>query len=154
MWRMMQADKPDTYVLATNRTETVRDFATMAFAAAGLGVEWVGQGEKERGLCPKTGRELVRINPDFYRAAEVDLLKGDASKARKLLGWEPETTLEQLCAIMVEADLERVSRELAVRHPAPKPRRNRSKANGHLPVHASGSAPESIHISPALAPTR
>jgi GDPmannose 4,6-dehydratase len=155
MWRMMQADEPATYVLATNRTETVRDFATMAFAAAGMDVEWVGQDEKERGLCPKTGRDLVRINPDFYRAAEVDLLKGDASKARNLLGWKPGTTLEQLCAIMVQADLERVEREFAFRHPRPKSRHNLPKANGHLPVHpSSGPAPESAIASPALAPTR
>ncbi|MGN6768400.1 MAG: GDP-mannose 4,6-dehydratase [Rhizobiaceae bacterium] len=154
MWRMMQADKPATYVLATNRTETVRDFATMAFAAAGMDVDWTGRDENERGLCPKTGREFVRINPDFYRAAEVDLLKGDASKARDLLGWKPGTTLEQLCAIMVEADLERVERELAFHHPKPKLRRNPPKTSGQLPMHSSGTATESVLASPALAPTR
>jgi GDPmannose 4,6-dehydratase len=154
MWRMMQAETPDTYVLATNRTETVRDFATMAFAAAGMDVEWTGRDENERGICPATGRELVRINPDFYRAAEVDLLKGDASKARDLLGWKPRTTLEQLCAIMVTADMERVERVLAFGQPRPKFRRNLPKASGSLPVHSSGSAPESVLVSPALAPTR
>jgi GDPmannose 4,6-dehydratase len=154
MWRMMQADEPATYVLATNRTETVRDFATMAFAAAGIDVEWTGRDEKERGVCPRTGRELVRINPDFYRAAEVDLLKGDASKARNLLGWKPRTTLEQLCATMVQADLERVERELAFRYPKPKSRRNLSNANGHRPVHSSVSAPVAAITSPALAPIR
>jgi len=154
MWRMMQADEPATYVLATSRTETVRDFATMAFAAAGLDIEWTGRDENERGLCPKSGRELVRINPDFYRAAEVDLLKGDASRARDILGWKAETTLEQLCAIMVEADLERVERELAFRRAKPESRRSLAKANGHLPAHPSGPAPESAIASPALAPTR
>jgi hypothetical protein len=119
-----------------------------------MDIEWTGRDENERGLCPKTGRELVRINPDFYRAAEVDLLKGDAAKARDLLGWKPRTTLEQLCAIMVTADLDRVERELALRHPRPKFRRNLPKANGQLPVHSSGSAPESGLVSPALAPTR
>ncbi|MDN5928469.1 MAG: GDP-mannose 4,6-dehydratase [Hyphomicrobiales bacterium] len=153
MWRMMQADKPDTYVLATNRTETVRDFATMAFAAAGMDVEWAGRDEKERGLCPKTGRELVRINPDFYRAAEVDLLKGDASKARKLLGWKPETTLEQLCAIMVSADLERVDRELAFRRAGTRSRRNLARINGYPPAQASSAAPEAALLSPTQAPT-
>lgn len=155
MWRMMQAETPDTYVLATNRTETVRDFATMAFAAAGMDVEWAGRDENERGLCPKTGRELVRINPDFYRAAEVDLLKGDAAKARDLLGWKPRTTLERLCAIMVTADLDRVERELAFGRPRPKSRHGRSNTNGHSPTQPSGSAPESaLVVSPALAPTR
>jgi GDPmannose 4,6-dehydratase len=115
MWRMMQAETPDTYVLATNRTETVRDFATMAFASAGMDVEWVGRGADERGICARTGRELVRINPEFYRAAEVDLLQGDAAKARRTLGWEPETTLEELCAVMVAADLERVERGTVIR---------------------------------------
>ena len=107
MWRMLQAEKPDTYVLATNRTETVRDFVTMAFKGAGIGVEWKGQGEAETGHCARTGKLLVRISPKFYRPAEVDLLIGDASKAKRELGWAPETTLEQLCQMMVEADMRR-----------------------------------------------
>lgn len=154
MWRMMQADEPDTYVLATNRAETVRDFATMAFAAAGLDIEWTGQDENERGICPKSGRELVRINPDFYRAAEVDMLKGDASRAKSILGWKAETTLEQLCAIMVEADLERVEHELTFRHAKAGSRRSLAKVNGRVQAHPSGPAPESAIASPALAPTR
>ena len=89
MWRMLQADEPDTFVLATNRTETVRDFATMAFKAAGIEIEWVGRGSEERGISPVDGRELVRINPKFYRPAEVDLLIGDSSKAERILGWRP-----------------------------------------------------------------
>jgi GDPmannose 4,6-dehydratase len=107
MWRMLQADQPDTFVLATNRTETVRDFVSMAFKGAGLGIEWSGSGENERGLCARTGKELVRVSPRFYRPAEVDLLIGDAAKARRELGWEPKTTLEQLCQMMVDADLRR-----------------------------------------------
>lgn len=110
MWRMLQADQPDTYVLSTNRTETVRDFVAMAFKAAGMQVRWEGQGEGERGLCSDTGRELVRINPKFYRPAEVDLLIGDSRKAREALGWQATTTLEELCAMMVTADLERSRR--------------------------------------------
>lgn len=110
MWRMLQADQPDTYVLATNRTETVRDFVTMAFKAADITIEWMGSGEAERGLEAGTGRELVRINPRFYRPAEVELLIGDPAKATRELGWSPTTTLEQLCAMMVEADLRRNAR--------------------------------------------
>ncbi|GAP66423.1 GDP-mannose 4,6-dehydratase [Mizugakiibacter sediminis] len=107
MWRMLQAERPDTYVLATKRTETVRDFATLAFRAAGYALEWRGRGVEETGVCTRTGRVLVRINPKFHRPAEVDLLIGDPAKARAELGWEAKTTLEQLCAMMVEADLER-----------------------------------------------
>lgn len=107
MWRMLQADKPDTYVLATNRTETVRDFVTMAFKAAGIAISWKGEGEKETGIDLETGKTLVRINPKFYRPAEVDLLIGSPEKATRELGWKPRVTLEQLCAMMVEADLRR-----------------------------------------------
>jgi GDPmannose 4,6-dehydratase len=107
MWRMLQADEPDTYVLATNRTETVRDFVQMAFAVAGYQIEWSGKGESERGIDVATGKVLVQVNPKFYRPAEVDLLIGCADKARDKLGWKPETTLEQLCQMMVEADLAR-----------------------------------------------
>ena len=107
MYRMLQADEPDTYVLATNRTETVRDFVTMAFAAAGYTIEWSGKAEDEAGRDASSGKVLVRVNPKFYRPAEVELLIGDATKAKEKLGWEPKTTLEQLCTMMVEADLRR-----------------------------------------------
>jgi GDPmannose 4,6-dehydratase len=110
MWRMMQADEPDTFVLATNRTVTVRDFVTLAFQAAGIQIRWEGRDENERGLDAQSGRELVRINPRYYRPAEVDLLIGDASKARDVLGWEPQTSLEDLCRMMVEADIARNER--------------------------------------------
>lgn len=107
MWLMLQADKPDTYVLATNRTETVRDFVTMAFKAAGTQVSWKGDAENEIGIDGATGKTIVRINPKYYRPAEVDLLIGNPEKAKSELGWQPQTTLEQLCAMMVEADLRR-----------------------------------------------
>lgn len=107
MWRMLQAAEPDTYVLATNRTETVRDFVTMAFKAAGYQLDWQGSGEKEIAVDQKTGKSLVRVNPKFYRPAEVELLIGDPTKAKEKLGWEPTTTLEQLCQMMVDADLRR-----------------------------------------------
>ncbi|KVM97161.1 GDP-mannose 4,6 dehydratase [Burkholderia stagnalis] len=107
MWLMLQADKPDTYVLATNRTETVRDFVTMAFKAAGMQVAWKGEAEHEIGIDEATGKTVVRINPKYYRPAEVELLIGNPEKAKLELGWQPQTTLEQLCAMMVEADLRR-----------------------------------------------
>jgi GDPmannose 4,6-dehydratase len=111
MWRMLQADEPDTFVLATNRTETVRDFVTLAFAAVGIAVRWEGKDESEKGICEASGKTLVRINSKFYRPAEVELLIGNPAKAFEKLGWKPETTLEQLCRMMVEADLIRNQRD-------------------------------------------
>lgn len=107
MWRILQAAQPDTFILATNRTETVRDFVTMAFKGAGIDIEYTGTGEAERGHCARTGKLLVRISPKFYRPAEVELLIGDPAKALRELGWAPKTTLEQLCQMMVEADMRR-----------------------------------------------
>lgn len=107
MWRMLQADTPDTYVLATNRTETVRDFVTMAAKAAGYEIAFKGEADNETAVDVKTGKTLVRVNPRFYRPAEVELLIGDPEKATRELGWKPETTLEQLCAMMVREDLRR-----------------------------------------------
>jgi GDPmannose 4,6-dehydratase len=110
MVRMMRADAPDTFVLATERSQTVREFVAMAFAAAGIALVWSGQGVTETGINDTTGRTIVRINPKFYRPAEVDLLLGDATKARTKLGWKATTTLEELCQMMVAADLRRVQR--------------------------------------------
>jgi GDPmannose 4,6-dehydratase len=107
MWRILQADKPDTFVLATNRTETVRDFVTMAFKAVDVVLEWQGSEENEVAIDKQTGKTVVKVNPKFYRPAEVELLIGDPAKARDVLGWEPKTTLEELCAMMVKADLRR-----------------------------------------------
>jgi len=107
MWRMLQADEPDTFVLATNRTETVRDFVRMAFKGAGITVDFQGRDEQETATDTATGKTVMRINPKFYRPAEVELLIGDPAKAKAKLGWAPETTLEQLCQMMVEADLRR-----------------------------------------------
>ena len=107
MWRMLQAEQPDTDVLATNRTETVRSFVEMAFKAVDIGVEWSGSAENEIGKNSQTGEVIVKINQKFYRPAEVDLLIGDYTHAKNKLGWEPKTTLEQLCKMMVDADLRR-----------------------------------------------
>lgn len=107
MWRMLQADEPDTFVLATNRTETVRDFVRMAFKGAGIIVDFKGDEEKEIAIDTASGKTVMRINPKFYRPAEVELLIGNPAHAKAKLGWEPKTTLEQLCQMMVEADLRR-----------------------------------------------
>ena len=107
MYLMLQADEPDTFVLATNRTETVRDFVSLSCKAAGVNILWQGEGINEKGVDEATGNIIVSINPKFYRPAEVELLIGDASKAEKVLGWKPETSLEDLAQMMVEADLER-----------------------------------------------
>jgi len=107
MHLMLQHDQPDTFVLATGRTETVRDFVTMAFKAADIEIAWSGKAEDETATDTKTGKVVVRVNPRFYRPAEVELLVGDASKAEAELGWKAKTTLEELCAMMVEADLRR-----------------------------------------------
>ncbi|MGK4343695.1 GDP-mannose 4,6-dehydratase [Ectopseudomonas oleovorans] len=108
MWRMLQIDTPDTFVLATNRTETVRDFVSLAFKAVDIQLDWQGSEENERGIDSKTGKTLVQVNPHFYRPAEVDLLIGNPEKATNVLGWKPQTPLEELCRLMVEADLQRV----------------------------------------------
>jgi GDPmannose 4,6-dehydratase len=107
MWRMLQVDTPDTFVLATNRTETVRDFVNLAAKAAGIEMAWQGEAEHERGLDAKTGKVIVAVNPKFYRPAEVELLIGNPAKATEKLGWKPKTTLEELSRMMVEADLRR-----------------------------------------------
>lgn len=107
MYLMLQATKPDTYVLATNRTETVRDFVTMAFKAAGIELEFKGSDENEVAIDKASGKTVVRVNPKFYRPAEVELLIGNPKKAKDELGWEPKCTLEELCAMMVKEDLKR-----------------------------------------------
>ncbi len=108
MWRMLQHQTPDTFVLATGRTETVRDFVSLTFKQLGIELVWDGKGKNERGICRKTNKEVVRVNPKFYRPAEVELLIGDPLKAKKELGWEPRVSLEKLCEMMVEADVKRV----------------------------------------------
>ncbi len=107
MYRMLQIDEPGTFVLATNKTQTVRDFVSLAFKAIEVDITWKGKGEKEIGFDDKTGKELIKVNPKFYRPAEVDLLIGDASKANDKLNWKPKTTLEELCDMMVKKDIER-----------------------------------------------
>jgi GDPmannose 4,6-dehydratase len=105
MWRMLQQERPDDYVLATGKTTTVRAFTELAFQKIGVELEWVGDGLHERGIDRVTGRLLVEVSPQFFRPAEVDLLIGNPAKAKEKLGWEPKTELEELVEIMMEADL-------------------------------------------------
>jgi GDPmannose 4,6-dehydratase len=107
MYRMLQHDQPDTYVLATNKTWTVRHFVEMAFKAVDIDIAWKGEQEKETGIDKKTGKTLVRVNSKYYRPCEVEILIGDPQKAKTLLGWEPKTSLEELGSMMVEADIRR-----------------------------------------------
>ncbi|MFQ5773865.1 MAG: GDP-mannose 4,6-dehydratase [Kiloniellaceae bacterium] len=109
MWLMLQQDKPDDYVLATGRTVTIREFVEKAGAVAGFDIAWEGEGMHSVGVDRKTGRAIVRVNPAFYRPAEVDILLGNPQKAREKLGWRPRTTLEDLAAMMMVADLERAA---------------------------------------------
>lgn len=107
MWRMLQHDTPDTFVLATNETHTVRSFVEWAFKAVNISIEWKGAEADEKGYHAETGQLLVQINPKFYRPAEVELLIGDYTKAETVLGWKPQTSVEQLCKMMVESDVEK-----------------------------------------------
>ena len=105
MWLMLQQDVADDYVVASGETHTVRDFVTLAFRAAGMELEFHGEGEKEYATLQGTDRVLVKVNPKFFRPAEVDLLIGDASKAKKVLGWEPKISYADLVKRMVESDM-------------------------------------------------
>ena len=107
MWRMLQQDAPDDFVLATGRSSTVRDFCTRAFAETGIDLAWEGENADECGRCRSTGRVLVAVDPRYYRPAEVYHLLGDASKAAGKLGWVPKTTLDELIAEMVASDIMR-----------------------------------------------
>ena len=106
MWRMLQQDEPDDYVLATGVTTSVREFTSWAFEDAGITLEFTGTGVDEVGTCARTGKVLVEVDPRYFRPAEVDLLIGDATKAQQKLGWKPELGVRELAREMVEADLE------------------------------------------------
>jgi GDPmannose 4,6-dehydratase len=108
MWSMLQADKPDDYVIATGESHSVREFCTAAFAHADLPLRWDGTGLDEKGVGPD-GRILVEVDPRYFRPSEVDLMQGDSSKARRELGWKPKVNFQQLVQMMVEADLQMAS---------------------------------------------
>ncbi len=111
MWRILQADKPSDYVLASGRTTSIRDFCKMVFNELGYNLEFVGQGILEKGIDSKTGKVLIEVDPQYFRPAEVDLLLGDSSKARQELGWSPQYDLSMLIKEMVASDLELAQRE-------------------------------------------
>ncbi|HPR48992.1 MAG TPA: GDP-mannose 4,6-dehydratase [Spirochaetota bacterium] len=112
MWRMLQQDEPDDFILATGVTTTVRDFVAMAFKEAGIDLAWEGMNEKEKGIDTKTGKVLVQVDPRYFRPAEVDILIGDPSKAKEKLGWEPKVSLPELVKMMVATDLEIARRDV------------------------------------------
>jgi GDPmannose 4,6-dehydratase len=101
---MMQADEPEDYVIATGRTHSVRQFCDMAFAHAGMPLQWRGHGTQQHAVGPDD-RVLVRVDPRYFRPADVDMLQGDAGKARRQLGWTPSTSFEVLVRMMVDADM-------------------------------------------------
>jgi GDPmannose 4,6-dehydratase len=109
MAAMLTVDEPGTFVLATNRTVPVRDFVTMSFKAAGIDLDWSGSADNEYAVCRTSGKTRVKVNPRYYRPAEVELLIGDASLAKSALGWEAQMDLETLCSNMVEADMRRIA---------------------------------------------
>jgi len=109
MWRMLQQEAPDDYVLATNETHTVREFAEKAFAETGVSIRWEGEGINEKGYDAKTGKLLVDVSKQFYRPAEVELLWGDSTKAERELGWKRKIGFAELVKMMVAADLDKLS---------------------------------------------
>lgn len=111
MWRILQHEKPDDFVLATGRTTSIRDFVKMSFKHLDMDIEFKGKGVNEKGIDKKTGKVVVEVDPRYFRPAEVDVLLGDASKAKKLLKWEPKTSLENLCKEMVENDFDLAKRD-------------------------------------------
>ena len=115
MWLILQQQKPDDYVLSTDETHSVREFVELAFSEVGLTIEWKGTGKDEQGLCKKTGRILVQIDPRYFRPTEVDSLQGDSSKARKKLGWKPRVGFRDLVREMVATDLKSISTRSEVR---------------------------------------
>lgn len=110
MWLMLKHSEPDDYVIATGEPHSVREFVEAAFSEAGMNIEWSGKGIKEKGIDKKTGKTLVKIDPQFFRPVEVDILKGDYSKAKAKLGWSPKTTFRELVSIMVRHDLNLISK--------------------------------------------
>lgn len=115
MWRILQQDKPQDYVLATGVTTSIRDFCRMAFEELGYNIEFVGNGVNEKGIDKATGKILIEVDPLYFRPAEVDLLLGDSSKARKELGWKPNYDLRALVKEMVSEDLKRAQKEKTLR---------------------------------------
>ncbi|MDR2505440.1 MAG: GDP-mannose 4,6-dehydratase [Oscillospiraceae bacterium] len=109
MWRMLQQDKPSDYVIASNETHSVREFAERAFRCAGVEIVWQGEGIEEKGIDVRTGRVLVEINPRYFRPSEVEFLWGDSGKAERELGWKRKVSFEELVSMMVESDMREIA---------------------------------------------
>ena len=107
MWLMLQARNPDNYVLATGKSETIKNFVSLAFNAVEIDIKFSGEGKDTIGINSKTNKTILKINPIFYRPSEVDILRGDSSKAKEELGWESKINLDELVTMMVDADLRR-----------------------------------------------
>ncbi len=112
MWRVLQQDKPEDYVLATGVTTTIRDFCNMTFKELGVEIKWEGKGVHEKGIDKATGKTIIEVDPKYFRPTEVDLLLGDATKAQKKLGWVPKYDLPMLVKEMVEEDLKEAKKEI------------------------------------------
>lgn len=112
MWMMLQQEKPDTYVLASGESHSIRDFVNEAAKNCDFNIDWEGEGVNETGIDIKTGRTIVKVNPDFFRPVEVELVLGNPEKAKKILGWERKVSYENLCKMMVEADIERYKKNM------------------------------------------
>ncbi|WP_158921445.1 GDP-mannose 4,6-dehydratase [Acidisphaera sp. S103] len=151
MWRTLQTNASDTYVFATGCSESVREFATMAFASAGIEIDWHGKGEEECAVAVASNQIVARVSPEFYRPAEVESLIGDFSKAERELGWRPQMSLRELCKLMVDTDIRRqqLSRstngsvnngwlDRDVPHLPARPTTNRHRLNG-LPSNGAGA---------------
>lgn len=115
MWRMLQHDTAEDFVLATGRMTSVRNFVEFSFQEVGIAIDWKGKGVEEKGIDRRTGQVLVEVNPQFFRPSEVDLLVGDPTKAVQKLGWQPDTSLQDLVRIMIDNDLELIAQSLSIK---------------------------------------
>jgi GDPmannose 4,6-dehydratase len=111
MWKMLQYDKPDVYVISSGETHTIREFAEEAGKVCGFDIRWEGTDENEVGINNNSGKILVKVNPKYYRPAEVELLLGDSGKAKKILNWERKIDFPSLCKMMMTMDIERARKK-------------------------------------------
>ena len=111
MYLMLQQDKPEDFVIATGETHTIKEFCERAFSYAGYEIEWDGEGKDEKGIDKKSGKVLIEVDPKYFRPTEVDILIGDPTKAKEVLGWEPKVKFEELVEIMTKADIDKLEKE-------------------------------------------
>ncbi len=116
IWMILQHEKADDFVLATGETHTIREFAEEAARNLGMNIEWIGEGIQEKGIDKKTNKTIIEVDPMYFRPTEVDLLLGDSSKAKKVLGWQPKVTFKKLAKIMAEADYDLMKKEAKTGH--------------------------------------